>query len=128
MPSGHPLPHSVWGHVDPGESEPGSLPLIQEASFEAGPPALVPGGSGVGQDLLPPMPVDPPPFLQPGPVRMMRSQVRAYLYLPSPEASSLCQLMGVERVQGSVYPASSHLLSHGHLWLRLSVRKPSAGL
>ncbi|MPC66137.1 hypothetical protein E2C01_060283 [Portunus trituberculatus] len=72
MPGGHPLPCSGLGHLDPDESVPGNLPLIQEASVEAGQPASVPGGSweasveagqpaplsggnGVGQGLLAPM-------------------------------------------------------------------------
>ncbi|MPC51959.1 hypothetical protein E2C01_045817 [Portunus trituberculatus] len=61
MPGDHPLPRSGLGHVDPGGSLPGSLPLVQEASVEAGQPAPVPGGSGVGQGLSAPMPVGHPP-------------------------------------------------------------------
>ncbi|MPC87047.1 hypothetical protein E2C01_081895 [Portunus trituberculatus] len=98
MPGSHNLPHSGLGHVDH---------------------APVPGSSGVGQGLSAPMPVshplsaarsceddeDVPPnqenvslFLH------LIGQVRAYLYLPSPEDPSLSQLMGVERPQGSVLP------------------------
>ncbi|MPC48419.1 hypothetical protein E2C01_042192 [Portunus trituberculatus] len=60
MPGGHLLPRSGLDHMDPGESVPGSLPLIQEASVEAGQPAPVPGGNEVGQGLSAPMPVDHP--------------------------------------------------------------------
>ncbi|MPC56736.1 hypothetical protein E2C01_050702 [Portunus trituberculatus] len=58
MPGGHPLPHSGLGHVDHGESAPGSLPLIHESSVEAGQLAPVPGDSGVGKGISAPMPVD----------------------------------------------------------------------
>ncbi|MPC64660.1 hypothetical protein E2C01_058778 [Portunus trituberculatus] len=57
MPGGHPLPHSGVNHMDPGKSVPDSVPLFQEVSVEAGRPAAVPGGSGVGQGLLAPVPV-----------------------------------------------------------------------
>ncbi|MPC44971.1 hypothetical protein E2C01_038653 [Portunus trituberculatus] len=48
MPGGYPLPRNDLGHVDPGESVQDSLPLIQKTSVEAGQPAPVPGGSGMG--------------------------------------------------------------------------------
>ncbi|MPC38388.1 hypothetical protein E2C01_031894 [Portunus trituberculatus] len=60
LPGSHPLPRSDLGHVNPSESMPGSLPLIQEASIEAGQPAPVSGGSGMGQGLSAPMPVGHP--------------------------------------------------------------------
>ncbi|MPC58223.1 hypothetical protein E2C01_052219 [Portunus trituberculatus] len=102
MPGGHSLPCSGLGHVDPGESLPGSLPLIQEASVEAGQLAPVPGGSEVGQGLSAPMPVSQPlfaarsceddeeevPHNQEGvsPFLHFIGQVWAYLHLPSYEA------------------------------------------
>ncbi|MPC59060.1 hypothetical protein E2C01_053075 [Portunus trituberculatus] len=60
IPGSHPLPRSDLGHVDPAGCVPGSLPLIQEASVDAGQPAPVPGGSEVGHGLSAPMPVGQP--------------------------------------------------------------------
>ncbi|MPC47740.1 hypothetical protein E2C01_041496 [Portunus trituberculatus] len=62
MLGGHPLLRSGFDHMDPGVSVLGGLSLIQEASVEAGQPSPVPGGSGVGQGLLAPMPVGHPFF------------------------------------------------------------------
>ncbi|MPC73014.1 hypothetical protein E2C01_067330 [Portunus trituberculatus] len=116
---GH-LLHSGLGHVDNSESVPGSLPLIREDSVEAGHLAPVPGGSGVDQGLSALMPVGYPLFAagtcendeeevppnQEGVSHFLHliGQVRAYHHLPSPEAPSSSQLMGVERAQGSVLP------------------------
>ncbi|MPC60874.1 hypothetical protein E2C01_054933 [Portunus trituberculatus] len=64
MPGGHSLPRSGLDHVDPGESVPGSLRLIQEASVEAGQPALMPDWYGRARSFYLPewASVAPPPL------------------------------------------------------------------
>ncbi|MPC42467.1 hypothetical protein E2C01_036089 [Portunus trituberculatus] len=118
MPGGHPLPRSGLGNVEPGGSVPGGLPLIQEASVEAGKPALVPGGSVVGQSLLAPMPVGHPLSAagtcegdweevlpnQEGVSLFLHLTGQGQGHLPSPEAASSSELTDVERAQGSVLP------------------------
>ncbi|MPC47181.1 hypothetical protein E2C01_040917 [Portunus trituberculatus] len=119
--------HAWWPAyhlLTPGESVPGSLPLIQEVSVEAGQLAPLPGGSGVGQGPSSPMPAghplsttgtceddeeDVPPNQGVSPFLHLIGQVKAYLHMPSLEAPSSSQLMGVERGQGSVLPCQPSL-------------------
>ncbi|MPC28669.1 hypothetical protein E2C01_021879 [Portunus trituberculatus] len=119
-----------------GPCGPGCLPLIQKAFVETGQPAPVPGGSGVSQGLSAPIPVGHPfsaartceddeeevsPSQGVSVFLHLIGQVKAYLHLPSPEAPSSSQLMGIERAQGSAFPCQSSLT------LKLSVRKPNVG-
>lgn len=101
-------------HLDLGVSVLGGPPLIKETFSEAGLPAPLPSGSGVGQGLSAPIPVGHPfsaggtceddelevPPNQEGVSLFLHliGQVRAYLLL-SPETPSSSQLTGVERAQ-----------------------------
>ncbi|MPC54900.1 hypothetical protein E2C01_048829 [Portunus trituberculatus] len=112
IPSGRPTTQSSsLGHVDPGESVPGGLPLIQEASVDDGQPAPVPGGSGMGT-----------PFPQLGPVKMMRRKC-----LQIKNVSSFLNLIG-QLSSDWYHKARSFYLPEGALLAPSSINEELGGL